>query len=138
MIRRSTLLLLALSCLGLTACVGYPQSPGISVTTDPPGARVLLNGRDTGFLTPAYLDLGGNDARVDMELEGYQPATRLVRTRSEWDSTHWSEMELGPGTWRFPLWVDYDDFFAMWRWVGSYAPTRIFVRLRLEGDAPGA
>ncbi len=135
MILRTLACLLALSCLGLTGCFGVKHSPGIRLATDPPGARVLLNGKDTGFMTPAFLDLRGDNARVDMELDGYQTATRLVRSTSHLSSIHWSEMELGPSTWRFPLWVDYDDFFTMWRFVTIYEPTRVFVRLRLAGEA---
>lgn len=135
MTRRLLLLLLTLASPALTGCIGSIKSPGIRIATDPPGAHVLLDGQDTGFLTPAFLDLDGENGRIDMQLDGYQTATRMVRSEGHWDSTHWSEMELNSMTWRFPVWVDYDDFLTMWRFVSIYEPTRIFVRLRLVGDA---
>ena len=117
----------------LGACVAFVQEPGVRVATDPPGATILVNGKDTGFQSPTFIDLSGDNARLDMVLEGYQTATRFVRTDDRKDSTHWSEMDLNGDCWRFPLWVDYDDFFGMWKSIDVYEPTRLFVRLRLAG-----
>ncbi len=51
----------------------------VTLSTDPAGARVFLDGRDLGTTPldePLLLDSGGHHARA--ELEGYQPATRQV------------------------------------------------------------
>jgi len=132
MLLRTSLALLA--AVALSSCFALRRAPGITVASDPPGARVFINGRDTGFVTPSVIQLDEDRGRVDVVLDGYQTATRIVRGRVRWDVTHWAEMEVGPQeTWRFPMWVDFDDFLGMFKRNSEHAPSRLFVRLRLAG-----
>lgn len=129
-------LLALLAALALSSCVTLHQEAGVSISSDPPGALIFVNGHDTGFVTPAMLDLGHDRARIDLVKEGYQTATRRVSADAKWDMTYWKEMEVGPDeTWRFPMWVDYPDFLGLFRRHRVYVPGRIFVRLRLAGGA---
>lgn len=55
----------------LAAC-----SATLKVTSSPPGARILLNGQDTGEVTPAELtgrELGGGGA-LSVALDGHEAA----------------------------------------------------------------
>jgi predicted Ser/Thr protein kinase len=57
-----------------------------TVASDPPGAKVLLNGTDTGALTPSTVyedEVGGSVAQVELELEGYVTAKRSFEPTGE-------------------------------------------------------
>ncbi|HZS36128.1 MAG TPA: PEGA domain-containing protein, partial [Polyangia bacterium] len=48
------------------------EAAGVAVESDPPGARVLLDGKDTGKLTPAALELdAGRAAEVTLKRDGF-------------------------------------------------------------------
>jgi hypothetical protein len=69
--------LLALTGLAQTGCAtlfaGGPDT--VQVTSNPPGARVNVDGRDVG-VTPMVvtLDRDGNQGLIRLEAPGYQPA----------------------------------------------------------------
>jgi predicted Ser/Thr protein kinase len=51
-----------------------PRKADVPIGSDPPNARIILNGRDTGRLTPAVLSLSGCDERaIVLDREGYRP-----------------------------------------------------------------
>ena len=53
--------------------------PGIIVITQPPGARILLDGKDTGKKSPAVIRLSATGKyRVQVELRGFQSEQREV------------------------------------------------------------
>jgi tetratricopeptide (TPR) repeat protein len=57
-----------------------------TVASDPAGAKILLNGTDTGALTPntVYEDeVGGAVAQVELELDGYLTAKRSIEPTGE-------------------------------------------------------
>jgi len=60
-----------------------PSLGSVVVTTEPAGARVLLDGKETGKLTPAHLEGLAADLehQIGVQLEGYQPDTRRVLLR---------------------------------------------------------
>jgi len=55
------------------------EKPGfVEVTSAPAGARVLVDGVDSGKVTPTELGLGSGDHVIALELEGYTQAERTV------------------------------------------------------------
>lgn len=129
--RRSGLLL-GLAALLLAACT----TPRPSVfATDPPGARVFVDGEDSGFVTPCAISLPDRSLqRIDLALPGYETATRFV---SDEGTAYWilfREMTVGPQTWRFPLWINFFDGLMPRKVVATRRPSRIFVRLRRQAD----
>jgi hypothetical protein len=79
---RLALALAGLLALALPACV----QRSLTVTTDPPGARVFVNGKDRGPspVTVPYVHEGRFDLRV--EAEGYESAAVEVVTPTRADS----------------------------------------------------
>lgn len=77
---RSAPLLVVVLALLLSGCLGSTGGFGdISVTSDPAGARIFLDGEDTGLTTPAVLEqvrTGRHD--VTVELDGYVPQSQSV------------------------------------------------------------
>jgi PEGA domain len=57
-----------------------PAAPSVvAIESEPPGARVRVDGADTGKLTPAALDLpSGRAAAVRLERDGYAPQTLAI------------------------------------------------------------
>ena len=56
-------------------------TPGdvVQITSSPAGARITLNGRDTGRVTPAAVSLDGRDSgSIELSLKGYAPQTATL------------------------------------------------------------
>lgn len=131
--RRLTAPLLALALLLLgAACVAPARPLGLVVASDPPGARILVDGRDSGWVTPVHLGLPRKRQRIDLLLDGYQPATVVVAPGGKlYFLILWKEAYLSYQTWRFPLWLNFEDGLAPIKLSRSLHPARVFVPMRL-------
>jgi len=107
------LLALLSATLALGSCIFLPKDADVTFASDPPGARVLIDGKDTGFVTPCGLALERNDdTRLDIALPGYVTATRFLTPDHQVYVLLWREMTVSKRTFRFPLWLNVRDFFA--------------------------
>lgn len=130
--RRALIPTLSLA-LALASC----RSSRVPVTlaSDPPGAEVWIDGRETGFATPCRISLErSRDHELELRLPGHRPATRLLVRDGERQAVYWREMSVGTKAWRFPLFLNIHDFFAPAPLHHPLVPGRIFVRLRREAD----
>lgn len=130
--RRSLPIVAALALLA-SSCA-QTRVPGLVLASDPPGARVFVDGVDSGQLTPCYLDVERDEHRVEFRLDGYETATRLLEDEHRTYLVPFHEATIGPQTWRFPLWLQFHRFFLPVRRDVYFSPTRIFVRLRIAGE----
>ena len=127
---RPPLTSLLLALLPCAACISTEPDPTLSISTDPPGAQVTINGVDTGFATPCILAVSDKVMVVDIHLRGYEAERRMVTRDPKLETRHWSEMNASGRTWRFPLWLNIHDLFNHpVREVMLLAPGRIFIRL---------
>jgi hypothetical protein len=116
-------------------CVLFQHPQGISVSSDPPGATVLIQGRDTGFVTPCVIDIDpSGDERVDFVLPGHETETRFITSEYDVYTILWREMSVGFDTWDFPLFVDLRDFFVPVKIHERVIPGRIHVKLDRTAD----
>ena len=124
---------LALWSLAASGCIMPDRPPGLVLASEPPGARILVDGRDSGWVTPMALRLDrGESVRVDLVLEGYRPATMAVEPGGQvWYMILWRESYKDWDTWRFSLWLGYEDLLAPIKITKSLQPGRIYVPLRL-------
>lgn len=123
-----------IACL-CQACVFFQAPRGIVVSSDPPGATVSIDRRDSGFVTPCVLDVDADhDRRVDIALKGYEPETRFITPDHEVYAILWREMSVGFQTWDFPLFLNFRDFFAPVKVTETVSPGRIHVRLDRTAD----
>ena len=128
------LLLLVLLLLGTTSCVGIEKPPGVVIASNPPGARILVDGEDTGFVTPCNLGLPHKPATIDLLLPGYQPAQiELVPTTKNYLLPRRDAM-ANYNTWYFFLWLNVVDFLTPIKRVKRLSPGRIHVPLRLAAS----
>jgi PEGA domain-containing protein len=116
-------------------CVLFQHPKGISVSSTPPGATVLIAQRDTGYVTPCVIDIDpDDDERVDIVLPGYVPETRYISPDHEVYAILWREMSVGFDTWDFPLFVNFRDFFVPIKVSSRVNPARIHVTLDRAAD----
>jgi hypothetical protein len=55
-----------------------PVTTALSVTSDPPGASIEVDGRDTGKVTPAQIPVAEGDHKIVVYLDGYHNAQTLA------------------------------------------------------------
>jgi serine/threonine-protein kinase len=65
----------------MTAVVLRARGGALMLTSDPPGANVLVNGMPTGKVTPARIDLAPGNYKITIERDGRQ-ATQNVQVTS--------------------------------------------------------
>jgi hypothetical protein len=122
---------------GLSSCSLLPTQAQVTFASDPSGARVLIDNKDSGFVTPCALAIRrSGDTRVDLQMPGYVTATRFLTPDHQAYVILWREMYLGPNTFHFPLWLNIQDFFVPVKYWNTMAPGRIFVRLERSADQP--
>jgi hypothetical protein len=64
-----------------------PRQEEVMVASEPPGARIRLNGHDTGKQTPAVLALDGCEERtLELAREGYRPWRATFTPEDRFDS----------------------------------------------------
>ena len=109
--------------------------PGQFTAYTKPWARVFIDGKDTGWITPCMIDLDkGDDHSVRIELDGYQARELELETAYRAAFIPWHHGQLGTKPYpRFPLFLDVEGLLVPYRETDALAPSRIFVRLKPEG-----
>ena len=119
-----------------TGChaVGLTRT-AVSFATDPPGAKVFVDRQDSGFVTPCRLTLPSGDThKIEIAMAGYEPVKLNVEHGPHANVVLWRDMSVGPQTWRFPLWLNLEDFFEPFKIRRYYSPGHVFVRLERAGE----
>ena len=127
--------------VGLFQLLGQRHTIGPRYAIDRNGdAAILVDGEDSGFVTPAFIDLPNpEDSRVEFVLDGYQTAERQLTDERQGELVFWSEASTSAKNWNFPLFLPYTDFFFFYKRANSsrleqQVRGRIFVRLRRSSD----
>lgn len=120
----------ALGALAPAACLSVTP-PGVHLSSTPPGARIQVDGRDSGFVTPASLDLGG-DHWLQLSLDGYEPADIYLEGNTRTTVVPWTKGITSTTTPWFPLFLPLEDLMAPAKVDRSPSPKRIYVKLRLS------
>lgn len=129
------LITLSLACL--TSCVAWESDQDVRISSEPLGARIYVDGVDTGHTTPHRLAIGsalGGDHVVRLEKEGYRPATRNLYQRVEGYTSKWIdgayEMVLTP----LPLFWTTGDTLLPFAVRGVILPNDLHVRLQPDDE----
>lgn len=126
------------ACFLLTGCVWFEGKDRLFVTSEPPGATILVDGDDLGHTTPAALDIGGFGSShrvVTVQKKGFRPETRFVTHAQEGYTPRWVDgaADVIPPAW--PLAWTFGDFFAPFGVRWAFVPGNLHVKLHAE-DAP--
>ncbi|MBI5363505.1 MAG: PEGA domain-containing protein [Planctomycetes bacterium] len=120
----------------LPGCMLFDGTTNMSIASEPPGARIKVDGRDSGFVTPCLIALDrGDGARIDLEYPGYVTATRLLTPDHQLYAILWSEMYVRETVWNFPLWLNTRDLFVPVKYDKTFSPGRLYVKLERTADS---
>ncbi len=129
---RSSLSVATFAAALLTAgCVELLPAPGVMFASTPSGARVIVDGEDSGFVTPCHIDLARATHDVDLVLEGYKPASVHIDEGGDTWLILWDEAWVNAQTWHFPLWLNVRDGVFPIKVERMLEPARIYVRMSL-------
>lgn len=123
-----------LASLATSSCFMTRKHVVVHFSSEPSGAAVLLDGKDTGFVTPCRLTLPPDRTQAELRLDGYEPARRRLEPKRSTSSVRWSEAYVSYNTWHFPMWYRFSDCFAPVTFSRSMSPGRVFVRLKRSAD----
>jgi hypothetical protein len=126
---RDSLLAAGLACVA-SGCLFTRAQPGVMLSSSPPGATILVDGADSGFVTPAVLSLPRSDwVRIDFLLEGHVPQSRLLGPGQRVYLIPWTDGYIGLHTWYFPLFLEFEYIVFPLRVDDNLSPQRVHVRL---------
>lgn len=127
---------LAVALLFQASCLNV-SPPGTAFASEPPGARVRVDGRDSGWVTPCQIALDVEESHlVTLELDGYTPREVQLGPLERHGIIAWRQGVNGVrSTIRFPILLPTEDLLIPFRESSALAPGRVFVRLR-PADAP--
>lgn len=121
--------LLLLAAAVLTACQLVRPQPGVHVSSTPSGAEVWVDGRYSGFVTPANVALRTDDwHRVEFVLTGHTRAERLVGPGGRLTVVDWTEGSIGEGVFWFPILLPIESMIPF-SYEARSSPQRIHVHL---------
>ncbi|MBL8725923.1 MAG: PEGA domain-containing protein [Planctomycetes bacterium] len=124
--------LLLVGFAALPACTWWTSEGHVLVTSDPAGAHLAVDGRDTGQTTPCYLPLGGNfsfDHRITITKKGHRPATRLLTQRTEGYTSLWIDGAYSPVMLPLPFFWTTGDILFPFAIRGALVPHELHVKL---------
>lgn len=119
------------------ACTWFAGNRNVLVTSEPPGARILVDGVDTGRTTPYLLDLGGmmaSDHVITLTKPGFQPSSRYVTHHTEGYTSRWIDGAADMGLLPWPLFWSTGDTLAPFAVRWAHVPGELYVRLYKEGE----
>ena len=129
-----------LVCLAicLPACTWWQSGENVLISSEPLGARIVIDGRDTGETTPHRLKIGGNfgtDHLLELEKPGYRTARRRLYQHTEGYTSQWNngvyEFVMPP----LPLFWTPGDLAFPFGVRGALLPAELYVQLETE-EAP--
>lgn len=132
--RRTALALL----LGFAGCTWFEQNETVLITSDPPGARVLIDGTDMHRTTPVSLPIagtGGRDHVLTLQKRGYRDEQRLLSQFTEGYTSMWINGAATESEPPLPIFWTAGDLFLPFGVRSAIVPHELYVKLYRD-DAP--
>lgn len=133
--RAFAVLLLWLLC---PACVWFSSRERMLISSDPLGARIFVDGEDTGFTTPKSLPLGGlfgHDHQIELKKKGYRTTTRRIYQYTEGYTSKWIDGAYDVVMFPVPIFWTAGDGLTPFGVRSAILPAELCVVLEKE-DAP--
>lgn len=129
--------LLALSLPFLPSCVAWESQQDVQISSEPLGARIFVDGVDTGQTTPHRLEIGsafGGDHVVRLEKDGYHPASRGLYQRVEGYTSKWIDGAYEIALFPLPLFWTAGDSLLPFAVHSVILPNDVHVRLQPDDE----
>jgi hypothetical protein len=127
---------LALPFLALGSCARNISPPGVFFSSEPPGARILVDGLDSGYVTPRLIALDDEERyRIRLELPGFESQQVILVPHSVSYWIAWEEGAVGMYGLRFPLFLAVGEMIVPRRINTVHSPSRIYVRMQPRQDS---
>lgn len=125
--------LLASLLVPLASCRNLSPA-GIHFASEPPGAAILVDGQDSGWVTPCDVALDvEREHEVVIALPGFAPRHFQLVPDERRSFVSWNQAVNGLKTrQRAPFLQPADDLLLPFQEIETLAPGRIFVRLHPE------
>ncbi len=131
--RSLALLIGSLVMLGAVSCQNTTP-PGTLFATDPPGAAILLDGKDSGYVTPSMIRLGrGASHDIRLRLPGFAEERFTVHPEDRVQYVSWMYGNASTSGLTFVFFLTFWDILLPLQFDQSFSPGRIFVRLQPQG-----
>lgn len=133
MFRRRLLPVLALAFACLQSCTAWLEKQNVLISSDPMGARIYVDGLDTGHTTPHSLAIGGNFGSnhvVRLEKSGYRPANRRLYQHTEGYTSKWIDGAYDAVLIPLPFFWTAGDFLMPFGVRGALLPGELHVQLQ--------
>lgn len=127
--------MLALLCL--PACTWFRSGQPVLVTSDPPGARIFLDGADTGRHTPTTLDIAnlfGGDHWLLLTKPGHRAERRLLSGHTIGYTSRWIDGGSDPSLPPLPIFWTAGDFFFPFGVRSAIVPGELYVKLYRDDE----
>ncbi|MBL9076098.1 MAG: PEGA domain-containing protein [Planctomycetes bacterium] len=129
--------LAVLPLLAASACTWWSSTEMVRISSDPLGARVFVDGQDTGRTTPVMLAIGGNFGRdhvVELRLPGHRPAARRLYQYTEGYTSKWIDGAYEDVLPPLPFFWTAGDFFVPFGVRGAMVPGDLHVKLYRDDE----
>src|SRR5262245_41384 len=136
---RTMAILAAPVALLLGSCTYLTGDDSVLVTSTPPGARILLDGADTGMTTPTLLALDGafgSDHAITLRKAGFVDETRKVMHYTTAYTSNWFDGAVAPELPSFFVWWTFGDMFLPFAVRWRYVPHEVHAVLYKPGEGP--
>ena len=138
MLLRLRMPLLACLFACLPACTWWQSGENVLVSSQPLGARICIDGQDTGKTTPSRLTIGGNfgsDHLLELKKPGYRTARRRLYQHTEGYTSRWNDGVYDLAMLPLALFWTTGDFLTPFGVRGALLPAELHVQLETS-DAP--
>lgn len=132
MLRRSAPILLA----ALAGCTWFHNEPYVLITSEPLGARIAIDGQDTGRTTPTRFDLGdiwGDNHLVELSLPGHRTERRILVQHTDEYTSKWIDGAFAVELPSLPFFWTAGDFVFPFGVKAAVVPGELHCRLLPDG-----
>jgi hypothetical protein len=121
----------------LPSCTSFYSDDKVLITSDPPGARVFIDGRDMGVTTPTTLAIGGifgYDHELSLLKKGYRIEVRRLCQYTEGYTTKWRDGIGEIGIPALPIFWTLGDVLTPFDVRAAIVPGEVYVKLYRNED----